>query len=67
MRTCGITLNRSIDPEITYTHFNMQEKIGNQPNPVAGFSKEKIALRQSFGATDAQRRMHWRALVRTGR
>src|SRR5258705_7168029 len=40
----GIKLNRTVDPEITYTYFNMQEKIGDQPNPVFGYSKEKIAL-----------------------
>jgi peptide/nickel transport system substrate-binding protein len=44
----GIKLNRSIDPEITYTYFNTQEKIGEQPNPVGGFSKEKIALRRAI-------------------
>ena len=44
----GIRLDRSVDPEITYTYFNMQEKIGEQPNPVAGFSKEKIALRRAI-------------------
>ena len=44
----GIKLDRSVDPEITYTYFNMQEKIGDQPNPVAGFSKEKIALRRAI-------------------
>jgi ABC-type transport system substrate-binding protein len=44
----GIRLQRSVDPEITYTYFNMAEKIGNAPNPVAGFSKEKIALRRAI-------------------
>ncbi|HEY8069632.1 MAG TPA: ABC transporter substrate-binding protein [Burkholderiales bacterium] len=44
----GIQLDRSIDPEITYTYFNMQETIGGQPNPVGGFSKEKIALRRAI-------------------
>lgn len=44
----GIRLERSVDPEITYTYFNMQEKIGGQPNPVAGFSKERIALRRAI-------------------
>src|ERR1700682_2440317 len=40
----GIKLDRSVDPEITYTYFNMQEKIGDQPNPVGGFSKEKLGV-----------------------
>jgi oligopeptide transport system substrate-binding protein len=44
----GIRVERSIDPEITYTYFNMQETIGNEPNPVGGFSKEKIALRRAI-------------------
>lgn len=41
-------LDRSVDPEITYTYFNMQERIGDQPNPVGGLSKEKIALRRAI-------------------
>ena len=44
----GIRLDRSIDPEITYTFFNMQEKIGDQPNPVGGYGKERIALRRAI-------------------
>jgi oligopeptide transport system substrate-binding protein len=44
----GIRLDRSVDPEIIYTYFNMQEKIGDEVNPVAGFSKEKIALRRAI-------------------
>ena len=44
----GIRLNRTVEPEITYTYFNMQEKIGDQPNPVGGFSLEKIALRRAI-------------------
>ena len=44
----GIKLDRTVDPEITYTYFNMQEKIGDQPNPVSGYSKERIALRRAI-------------------
>jgi oligopeptide transport system substrate-binding protein len=44
----GIKLNRTVEPEITYTYFNMQEKIGDQPNPVGGYSLEKIALRRAI-------------------
>ena len=44
----GIKLDRTVDPEITYTYFNMQEKIGGQPNPVGGYSIEKIALRRAI-------------------
>jgi ABC-type transport system substrate-binding protein len=44
----GIRLNRTVEPEITYTYFNMQEKIGDQPNPVGGYSLERIALRRAI-------------------
>ncbi len=44
----GIQLDRTIDPEITYLCFNMQERIGDEPNPVGGFAKEKIALRRAI-------------------
>ncbi|HET7160020.1 MAG TPA: ABC transporter substrate-binding protein, partial [Burkholderiales bacterium] len=44
----GIRLQRSIDPEITYTYFNMRERIGDQPNPVGGLAPEKIALRRAI-------------------
>src|SRR2546425_8456216 len=40
----GIKLDRTVDPEITYTYFNMQEKIGDQPNPVSGYSKAILSL-----------------------
>jgi oligopeptide transport system substrate-binding protein len=44
----GIKLDRSVDPEITYLYFNMQDRIGEQPNPVGGFGKERIALRRAI-------------------
>ena len=44
----GIQLDRTVDPEITYLTFNMQDKIGDQPNPLGGFSKERIALRRAI-------------------
>jgi ABC-type transport system substrate-binding protein len=44
----GIKLDRTVDPEITYLYFNTQEKIGERANPLAGFSKEKIALRRAI-------------------
>jgi oligopeptide transport system substrate-binding protein len=37
----GIQLERSVDPEITYLYFNMQDKT------LGGLSKEKIALRRA--------------------
>jgi oligopeptide transport system substrate-binding protein len=43
----GIQLDRTIDPEITYLYFNMQDKVGDTPNPFSGFSKERIALRRA--------------------
>ena len=44
----GVRLDRIVDPEITYTYFNMLDKVGDQPNPVGGFSKERIALRRAI-------------------
>jgi oligopeptide transport system substrate-binding protein len=44
----GIKLDRSIDTEITFTYFNTQERIGDRPNPVGGFSDEKRALRRAI-------------------
>jgi oligopeptide transport system substrate-binding protein len=38
----GIKLERSVDPEITYLYFNMQDEV------VGGFAKEKIALRRAI-------------------
>lgn len=46
----GIQLQRSIDPEITYTYFNMQDPI------VGGTTPEKIALRRALVMSyDSQR------------
>jgi len=44
----GIQLDRTVDPEITYLYFNMLDKVGDAPNPVGGFSKERIALRRAI-------------------
>jgi len=44
----GIKLDRSVDPEIIYLYFNMQERIGDRSNPVGGFGKERIALRRAI-------------------
>jgi ABC-type transport system substrate-binding protein len=44
----GIQLDRTVDPEIIYLYFNMQEKIGDDPNPLGGFGKERIALRRAI-------------------
>jgi ABC-type transport system substrate-binding protein len=44
----GIQLDRTIDPEIVYLQFNMQETIGGEPNPLGGFAKERIALRRAI-------------------
>lgn len=44
----GVRLDRIVDAEITYTYFNTMDKIGNQPNPVGGFSRERIALRRAI-------------------
>ena len=44
----GIRLGRTVDPEITYIYFNMLDKIGDKPNPVGGYTLEKIALRRAI-------------------
>lgn len=44
----GIRLDRSVDPEIVYINFNMSEKIGDEPNPLGGFGRERIALRRAI-------------------
>ena len=44
----GVRLDRIVDAEITYTYMNTLDKIGDQPNPVGGFSKERIALRRAI-------------------
>ena len=44
----GIRMDRSVDPEIIYLFFNTQERIGDQVNPLGGFSAEKIALRRAI-------------------
>ena len=43
----GIRMDRSVDPEIIYLFMNTQEKVGNEVNPLGGFSQEKIALRRA--------------------
>ena len=44
----GIRMDRSVDPEIIYLFFNTQERIGDQPNPLGGFSPHTIALRRAI-------------------
>jgi oligopeptide transport system substrate-binding protein len=44
----GIQLDRTVDPEITYLFFNMQDTIDGKPNPVGGFGKERMALRRAI-------------------
>ena len=44
----GIRLDPSVDAEIIYLFFNTQERIGDAPNPLGGFSREKIALRRAI-------------------
>src|SRR4051812_42651285 len=44
----GIQLDRTVDPEIVYMYFNMQDKIDGKPNPLGGFGKERMALRRAI-------------------
>lgn len=43
----GIRMERSVDAEIIYLFFNTQVKIGDEDNPLGGFTPEKIALRRA--------------------
>lgn len=38
----GVTMNQLIDPEITYTFFNMRDPV------IGGFAREKVALRRAI-------------------
>jgi ABC-type transport system substrate-binding protein len=38
----GVTIHQLIDPEITYTYFNMRDPV------IGGFSREKVALRRAI-------------------
>ena len=44
----GVRLDRIVDAEITYTYMNTLDKIGDQPNPLGGFTRERIALRRAI-------------------
>lgn len=44
----GVRLDRIVDAEVTYTYMNTLDKIGDQPNPLGGFTKERIALRRAI-------------------
>ena len=44
----GVRLDRVVDPEITYGYMNTLDKVGDQPNPLGGFTKERIALRRAI-------------------
>ena len=43
----GIRMDHSVDPEIIYLFMNTQNEIGGKPNPLGGFTPEKIALRRA--------------------
>jgi oligopeptide transport system substrate-binding protein len=45
----GIHVFRELQPEITYFAFNMNDVVqGGQPNPVGGYTPERIALRRAM-------------------
>ncbi len=49
----GVTVNQLIDPEITYTFFNMRDPV------IGGFSREKVALRRAIAmAYDMSEEIH---------
>jgi peptide/nickel transport system substrate-binding protein len=44
----GIAVFPELNPEITYYVFNMTEKAEGRPNPVGGYSPERVALRRAI-------------------
>jgi ABC-type transport system substrate-binding protein len=44
----GIHVFRELQPEITYYTFNMSDTAEGRPNPVGGYSPERVALRRAM-------------------
>jgi oligopeptide transport system substrate-binding protein len=61
----GVHVFRELQPEITYYAFNMNDIVqGGQPNPIGGYTPERIALRRAMVlAHDRQREID---IVRKG-
>ena len=44
----GVTAFQELQPELTYYPFNMAEKAEGRPNPVGGYTPERVALRRAM-------------------
>jgi oligopeptide transport system substrate-binding protein len=44
----GVRVFRELQPEITYDVFNVEETVNGKPNPVGGYSPERVALRRAM-------------------
>jgi peptide/nickel transport system substrate-binding protein len=44
----GVHVFQELQPEITYDVFNMDELVNGQPNPVGGYTPERVALRRAL-------------------
>jgi ABC-type transport system substrate-binding protein len=52
----GVSVFRELQPEITYYVFNVEAKAQGQPNPVGGYSAERVALRRAMSLAHDRRR-----------
>ena len=48
LEKAGVHVFRELQPEISYFTFNMGEKAEGRPNPIGGYTPERIALRRAM-------------------
>ena len=44
----GVHVFRELQPELTYYVFNMDETVNGRPNPLGGYTPERVALRRAL-------------------
>jgi ABC-type transport system substrate-binding protein len=44
----GVSVFPELQPEITYDVFNLDEQVNKQPNPVGGYTPDRVALRRAM-------------------
>jgi ABC-type transport system substrate-binding protein len=44
----GVSVFPELQPEITYDVFNLDDQVNKQPNPVGGYTAERVALRRAM-------------------
>jgi oligopeptide transport system substrate-binding protein len=44
----GVNVFQELQPEITYTAMNVSDKAEGKPNPIGGYSSERVALRRAL-------------------